>query len=544
MKRVRILIAMIAAFLIIVPAALAQVKPQPVPVPNVAGMPLSAAQQALVSAGFNALVTQENVTDPNKNNIVLKQQIPPGTTLAKGSNVPVVVGKYTAPAQQPVPNATGMKITDAQGVLQQKGWKTAVSGRPVTDSRQAGIVLEQSPRPGTQAVPDKTTVTLTIGEFKNTAVVPNVVGKPLADAQRTLVEARLNAAVTQENVADPGKNNVVLKQQIAAGAALAPGAQVPLIVGRYEEMVKVPNVVGMPKNQAISALAAAGLQSGALTTTVKEQNKHDVVMSQQVPAGTMMRKGATVPISLGFYTAPVVLDTVVPNVVGMNYDQARAALEKAGFNWNNVQAFRKVVDDTKLSAGVIRAQDPAAGKKIPKTERVTLWGEIYEQRAKVAVPNVDKLTVEEAKQRIEAAGLYWGLSYKPTPTHSLNERVIEQAPAPGTLISKGESVKFTVGRFTAGELEINMNHMAGMHTYLMQIRGGTPPYDVRIQYDIAKAMAGQDAVKAIGLNDSASYPGWKLYRITPKPGVDTKVSFIIKDATGKTKQYSAQIKYF
>ncbi|HEX7540243.1 MAG TPA: PASTA domain-containing protein, partial [Syntrophales bacterium] len=172
MKRVRILIAIIAAFLIIVPAALAQVKPQPVPVPNVAGMPLSAAQQTLVSAGFNAVVTQENVTDPSKNNVVLKQQIAPGTTLAKGSNVPVVVGKYTAPAQQPVPNATGMKITDAQGVLQQKGWKTAVSGRPVTDSRQAGIVLEQSPRPGTQAAPDKTTVTLTVGEFKNTAVVP------------------------------------------------------------------------------------------------------------------------------------------------------------------------------------------------------------------------------------------------------------------------------------------------------------------------------------------------------------------------------------
>jgi len=544
MRRVRILIALIAAFLIIAPAALAQVKPQTAPVPNVAGMPLGAAQQTLVSSGFNALVTQENVTDPGKNNVVLKQQINPGTSLAKGSNVPVVVGKYTAPVQQPVPNATGMKITDAQGVFQQKGWKTVVSNRAVTDSRQAGIILEQTPRPGTQAAPDKTTVTLTVGEFKNTAVVPSVVGKPLADAQQTLVAAKLNAAVTQENVADPGKNNVVLKQQIAAGTALAPGAQVPLTVGRYEAMVKVPNVVGMPKSQAVSTLAAAGLQSGVLTATVKEQNKHDVVMSQQMPAGSMMRKGSTVPISLGVYTAPVVLDAVVPNVVGMNYDQAKAALEKAGFNWNNVQAFRKVVDDAKLSAGVIRAQDPVAGKKIPKTERVTLWGEIYQPRPKVAVPNVDKLTVEEAKQRIQAAGLYWGLTYKPTPTQSLNERVVEQAPAPGTLISQGESVQFTVGKFTPGELEINLNLMAGQHTYLMQVRGGAPPYDVRIQYDIARPLAGQDAVTAIGLNDSASYPGWKLYRITPKPGVDAKVSFIIKDAAGKSKQYSAQIKYF
>ena len=96
-------------------------------------MPLSTAQQALVSAGFNAVVTQENVTDPSKNNIVLKQQIPPGTTLAKGSNVPVVVGKYTAPAQQPVPNVVGMKLGEAQAALAKAKLNAAghhAAGRP------------------------------------------------------------------------------------------------------------------------------------------------------------------------------------------------------------------------------------------------------------------------------------------------------------------------------------------------------------------------------------------------------------------------------
>ena len=178
MKKVRILIAIIAAFLIIVPAALAQVKPQPVPVPNVAGMPLSAAQQTLVSAGFNAVVTQENVTDPSKNNVVLKQQIAPGTTLAKGSNVPVVVGKYTAPAQQPVPNVAGMTMSAAQQALASVG---------------------------------------------------------------------LNAVVTQENVTDPSKNNVVLKQRIPPGTTLAKGSNVPVVVGKYTAPAQqpVPNATGM-----------------------------------------------------------------------------------------------------------------------------------------------------------------------------------------------------------------------------------------------------------------------------------------------------------
>jgi eukaryotic-like serine/threonine-protein kinase len=145
MRNVRILIAMIAVSLLVVPAAFAQVKPpQTAPVPNVAGMSLSDAQKSLVSAGFNAIVTQENVTDPGKNNVVLKQQIPHGTTLAKGSNVPIVVGKFTAPAQQPVPNVVGIPLDKAQAALSQAKLNAAVTMQPVDQPQRNNVVLAQN----------------------------------------------------------------------------------------------------------------------------------------------------------------------------------------------------------------------------------------------------------------------------------------------------------------------------------------------------------------------------------------------------------------
>ena len=164
MRRIRVLTALITALLFIAPAVLAQVKPQPVPVPNVEGMSLTAAEKALVSAGFNAIVTQENVADHKKDDIVLKQQTAPGTMIARGSLVPIVVGRYTAPALAFVPNATGMKADTALQMLEKQGWKSSVQDTPVNDPRQAGMVLQQSPPPGTTVSGKDQPVTLLVGK--------------------------------------------------------------------------------------------------------------------------------------------------------------------------------------------------------------------------------------------------------------------------------------------------------------------------------------------------------------------------------------------
>ncbi len=252
MRNVRILIAVIAAFLLVVPAALAQVKP---PVPNVAGMPLNTAQKALVSAGFNAVVTQENVADPNKNNIVLKQQIPPGTTLAKGSSVPVVVGRYTAPAQQPVPE----RRRDAPG----RGPGRPVARRsstprspcsPLIRPQRNNVVLAQNVPAGKTLSPGSM-VPVVVGKYTAPAqqTVPNVVGH--APWQRPRPPCRRQSSTPRSPCSPsirPQRNNVVLAQNVPAGKTLSPGSMVPVVVGQYTAPAQqpVPNVTGMKADTA------------------------------------------------------------------------------------------------------------------------------------------------------------------------------------------------------------------------------------------------------------------------------------------------------
>jgi serine/threonine-protein kinase len=291
---------MIVAFLIVAPAALAQVKPPQAPVPKVAGMSLSAAQQALVSAGFNALVTQENVTDPGKNNIILKQQIPPGTTLAKGSNVPVVVGKYTAPAQQPVPNVVGMPLDKAQAALAQAKLNAQVTMQPVPEPQRNNVVLAQNVPAGKTLSPGSM-VPVVVGKYTAPAQqpVPSVVGMPLDKAQAALAQAKLNAVVTMEKVTDKNKNSIVLKQQIAPGSSLAPGAKVPLIVGQYQEKVRVPSVVGMTYEQAQAALKQAKLNIKDAGREVTDRKKIGTVLEQNTAPGTAVEPGSQVIVVMG-----------------------------------------------------------------------------------------------------------------------------------------------------------------------------------------------------------------------------------------------------
>jgi serine/threonine-protein kinase len=170
------------------------------------------------------------VDQPQRNNVVLAQNVPAGKTLSPGSTVPIVVGKYTAPAQQPV---------------------------------------------------------------------PNVVGMPLDKAQAALSQAKLNAVVTLEKVTDKNKNSIVLKQQIVPGTALAPGAQVPLIVGQYHEKVRVPSVVGMTFEQAQAALKQAKLNIKDSGREVTDRKKIGTVLEQNTAPGTAVEPGSPVIVVMG-----------------------------------------------------------------------------------------------------------------------------------------------------------------------------------------------------------------------------------------------------
>jgi beta-lactam-binding protein with PASTA domain len=302
MRYVRILIAVIAVFLLVVPVALAQgAPPQQAPVPSVAGMSLSAAQQALASAGFNAVVTYETVMDPGKNNTVLKQQVPARAMLAKGSRVPVVVGRYTAPAQQPVPNVVGMPLDRAQAALSQAKLNAAVTVQPVDQPQRNNVVLAQNVPAGKTLSPGSM-VPVVVGRYTAPVAVPvpNATGMPAGPAVQMLQQRGWKADVQHRAVTDARQNNVVLEQKPAPGTQTVPAQQaVTLVVGQYRETVRVPSVVGMTFAQAQAALKQSKLNVNAGARTVTDRKKVGTVLEQNVAPGTAVEPGFQVAVVMG-----------------------------------------------------------------------------------------------------------------------------------------------------------------------------------------------------------------------------------------------------
>jgi beta-lactam-binding protein with PASTA domain len=136
---------------------------KPIAVPDVTGQPYANAESALRAQGF--VVTRADVqSDTAAKGVVVAEDPPPGTQVAKGSKVTLSVSK--GPSTTTVPDVTGQSQALAESLLGSSGLTPAVIYTAVTDPSQDGIVLSQDPIGGSDATSNEV-VSITIGQLQN-----------------------------------------------------------------------------------------------------------------------------------------------------------------------------------------------------------------------------------------------------------------------------------------------------------------------------------------------------------------------------------------
>ena len=136
----------------------------------------------------------------------------------------------------------------------------------------------------------------------------------------------------------------------------------------------------------------------------------------------------------------------MPNLVGQLYEDVIANEEYADFN---IQV--REGNDPDLQPGEIMNQDPAAGIMVKKDADVELL--VNGGVGQVEVPDVvtDHMTLEEAKQAIEDAGLH--SQVENVADDEVEEgRVISTNPEPGTMVDSGSTVTLRVSTGPAEEM--------------------------------------------------------------------------------------------
>jgi eukaryotic-like serine/threonine-protein kinase len=309
-RRIALIALVLLALAALAFGAWALLTPEQKRVPDVVGKKSGTAAQTLQSAGFEVDVVPIQ-SDTVAEDRVAGQRPEPGAEADEGSVVTITVS--SGPGEAPVPLVQGLTADDAAAALGKAGFKSE-QRREFSDTVKSGRVIETSPPEGSVARKG-TTVTLVVSRGKEKVSVPDVVGRPRDEAERTLQDAGLQASVKEEESedADPG---TVLRQDPAAGTALAKGKTVALVVAKAPADVPVPGVIDAPEDDAVRALEDAGFKVKKEEAPVETPDEDGIVIDQDPSPDTPRPKGSTVTITIGRFepAAPTPTPTPAPTV--------------------------------------------------------------------------------------------------------------------------------------------------------------------------------------------------------------------------------------
>lgn len=247
---------------------------------------------------------------------------------------------------------------------------------------------------------------------------------------------------TKKNVSPKksAKNNTgkgKIAMIIAAILLFAIGAfAVSSIIGGGEE-VEVPDVVGMDLKEAIEKLEEKEFDYTVEYKTADEIDtdedfKEGEVMEQSIEPGTMVKSGKTVKLTVCSGEGPV----EVPGVIGMEAQKAKALLEEVGL----VVSVEEKENDSE-EPGIVFEQSLDKGTEAQVGDSITI---LVSKQKKVTVPNLEGLSLEEAKAKLKAEGLSVGnVTQKNSDSYSPNQ-VMSQNVSPGSEVEKGSKVDLVV----------------------------------------------------------------------------------------------------
>jgi serine/threonine-protein kinase len=230
-------------------------------------------------------------------------------------------------------------------------------GRDFNDTVEKGTVIDQSPDPG-EKVAKHNNVKITVSKGKQTVQVPSVIGQ----SRDAAVSALINAGLDPHSFAVHSSKPVdtIVAQDPSPGEVVEKGSAVRINYSSGPAAVTVPSVIGLPFDQASTALRNQGFQVSRVDVD-SDQAKGVVV--DQSPSGSAS-PGSTIQLSVS--KGPK--QSTVPDVTSQDEGSARSMLESAGFK---VTVTRQNVSDPGLD-GIVLSESPNPGTKAPQGSTVTI----------------------------------------------------------------------------------------------------------------------------------------------------------------------------
>jgi len=200
------------------------------------------------------------------------------------------------------------------------------------------------------------------------------------------------------------------------------------------EPVQVPNITNLPWEEAQTRLAEQGLEMGKPVQISHDTLPKYHIISQRPAPGRVVRTGRKVypTVSMGkdFLTAP--------NLLKKPLDDVRNEITQAQFRLGSVARIAHA-----SARNTVIAQDPPAGGQLGKQGSIHLLVSDGDGRAEDYMPDLRGRPVSEIAALMAPFKVVLAPNIVTTPDAKVDV-VLNQDPAPATLISAGQVVTYDV----------------------------------------------------------------------------------------------------
>lgn len=183
-----------------------------------------------------------------------------------------------------------------------------------SDVYAENVVISADVTAGTMIMPG-TTVTLTVSSGDSGKEVPDIEGLSFEDAERQLTDAGFKVNKTESYSTSVAKGNVIY-QNPAAKEKAPEGSVITVNVSLGEEDVKirVPNLLGLPEDEAIAKIIEAGLDVGNTGQMYSSDYAEGLVCYQSFSANSYVDAETIIDIkvSLGSEAATYKYNASIP----------------------------------------------------------------------------------------------------------------------------------------------------------------------------------------------------------------------------------------
>jgi serine/threonine-protein kinase len=198
--------------------------------------------------------------------------------------------------------------------------------------------------------------------------VPVVAGQPEATARTAIEAAGLTVGTVGTQASTTVAQGLVIGSDPAAGASVAKGSPVNLVVSGGPDTVKIPSVVGLTEDRARSTLQQAGFTSVS-SRTIDSLKDQGTVVGVSPAEGQQAARTATITLQVSTGTIKV------PDVSGKTESEARSILTAAGFTAGQIVS--QSVESDQAPQGSVVGTEPRTGSAVGAGESIIL---------KIAVP--------------------------------------------------------------------------------------------------------------------------------------------------------------